>query len=60
MGYRLILLMDNFDAVFQNQLLTPDAIDGLRPLTWRWNNAGRRHGAPLRPGRERRVAHSST
>ncbi len=33
MGYRLILLMDNFDAVFQNQLLTPDAIDELRPLT---------------------------
>lgn len=33
MGYRLALLMDNFDAVFQNQLLTPDAIDELRPLT---------------------------
>ena len=33
MGYRLALLMDNFDAVFENQLLTPDAVDELRPLT---------------------------
>lgn len=33
MGYRLVLLMDNFDAVFENQLLTPDSVDELRPLT---------------------------
>ncbi len=33
MGYRPALLMDNFDTVFQNQLLTPDAVDELRPLT---------------------------
>ena len=33
MGYRLALLMDNFDTVFQNQLLSPDAVDELRPLT---------------------------
>lgn len=33
MGYRLVLLMDNFDAVFEHQLLTPDSADELRPLT---------------------------
>jgi hypothetical protein len=33
MDYRLVLLMDNFDTVFENQLLTPDSVDELRPLT---------------------------
>lgn len=33
MGYRLVVLMDNFDTVFENQLLTPDSVDELRPLT---------------------------
>lgn len=33
MGYRLVLLMDNFDTVFADQLLTPDSVDELRPLT---------------------------
>ncbi len=33
LGYRLVLLMDNFDAVFENQLITPDSVDELRPLT---------------------------
>lgn len=32
-GYRLILLLDNFDTVFTNQLLSAHAIDELRPLT---------------------------
>ncbi|MEX1020320.1 MAG: helix-turn-helix domain-containing protein [Litorilinea sp.] len=32
-SYRLILLLDNFDSVFANQLLSADAIDELRPLT---------------------------
>ena len=33
MDYRLVLLMDNFDTVFENQLLTPESVDELRPLT---------------------------
>lgn len=33
MDYRLVLLMDNFDSVFKNQLLTPDSVEELRPLT---------------------------
>ena len=33
MDYRLVLLMDNFDTVFANQLLTPESVDELRPLT---------------------------
>ncbi len=33
MDYRLVLLMDNFDTVFENQLLTPEMVDELRPLT---------------------------
>jgi hypothetical protein len=33
MDYRLLLLMDNFDTVFENQLLTPESVDELRPLT---------------------------
>lgn len=33
MDHRLVLLMDNFDTVFENQLLTPDSVDELRPLT---------------------------
>ncbi len=33
MGYRLVLLMDNFDTVFEEQLLTPASVDELRPLT---------------------------
>lgn len=33
LGYRLVLLLDNFDTVFENQLLTPDSVDELRPLT---------------------------
>ena len=31
--YRLVLLMDNFDSVFTDQLLTPESMDELRPLT---------------------------
>lgn len=33
MDYRLVLLMDNFDTVFTNQLLTSESVDELRPLT---------------------------
>jgi hypothetical protein len=33
MDYRLVLLMDNFDTVFENQLLSPETVDELRPLT---------------------------
>jgi DNA-binding response OmpR family regulator len=33
MSYRLVLLMDNFDTVFENALLNPDSVDELRPLT---------------------------
>lgn len=33
MEYRLVLLMDNFDTVFENQLLTPESVEELRPLT---------------------------
>jgi hypothetical protein len=33
MDYRLVLLMDNFDTVFENQLLTPASVEELRPLT---------------------------
>ncbi len=31
--YRLVLLMDNFDSVFTDQLLKPESLDELRPLT---------------------------
>ena len=30
---RLVLLLDNFDRVFENQLVHPDTVDELRPLT---------------------------
>jgi hypothetical protein len=33
LGYRLVLLMDNFDTVFENQLISPETVDELRPLT---------------------------
>ncbi|MEM7127166.1 MAG: helix-turn-helix domain-containing protein [Chloroflexota bacterium] len=33
MDYRLILLFDNFDSVFERQLISMDAVDELRPLT---------------------------
>lgn len=33
MEYRLVLLFDNFDSVFERQLLSLDAVDELRPLT---------------------------
>ncbi len=33
LGYRLVLLLDNFDTVFENQLLSVETIDELRPLT---------------------------
>lgn len=33
MDYRLVLLMDNFDTVFENQLLTTASVEELRPLT---------------------------
>lgn len=33
MGYRLVILFDNFDSVFERQLLSMDAVDELRPLT---------------------------
>ena len=32
-GRRPVLLMDNFDAVFQGQVLSPEIVDELRPLT---------------------------
>ena len=31
--FRLVLLMDNFDRVFEEQWMTPDTVDELRPLT---------------------------
>ncbi len=31
---RLVLLLDNFDRVFESQLISPDAMDELRPLTF--------------------------
>lgn len=31
-GYRLVLLLDNFDILFEQELLTPDTIAALRPL----------------------------
>lgn len=33
MSYRLVVLFDNFDSVFQRQLISMDAMDELRPLT---------------------------
>ncbi|MEZ4708295.1 MAG: helix-turn-helix domain-containing protein [Caldilineaceae bacterium] len=33
MAYRLVVLFDNFDSVFQRQLISMDAVDELRPLT---------------------------
>ena len=33
MDYRLVLLMDNFDTVFEDQLLSSTSVDELRPLT---------------------------
>ena len=33
MNYRLVVLFDNFDSVFQRQLISMDAVDELRPLT---------------------------
>ena len=33
MRLRLVLLIDNFDTVFEDQLLTPASVDELRPLT---------------------------
>lgn len=30
---RLVLLMDNFDRVFESQMVNPDTVDELRPLT---------------------------
>ncbi len=33
MGYRLVILFDNFDSVFARQLLSMEAVDELRPLT---------------------------
>ena len=33
LDYRLIVLMDNFDSVFERQLLSLDSVDELRPLT---------------------------
>lgn len=33
MDYRLVLLFDNFDSVFERQLISVDAVDELRPLT---------------------------
>ncbi len=32
-GYRLVLVMDNFDRVFEQQLIQQDTSDELRPLT---------------------------
>ncbi len=32
-GFRLVLLMDNFDRVFEDDLLSTDTVDELRPLT---------------------------
>ena len=31
---RLVLLLDNFDRVFESQLISADAMDELRPLTF--------------------------
>jgi len=33
MEYRLVVLFDNFDRVFEQQLISLDAVDELRPLT---------------------------
>ena len=33
MGYRLVIMMDNFDRVFEAQLISRDNADELRPLT---------------------------
>lgn len=33
MGYRLVVVLDNFDRVFEDQLIQRDASDELRPLT---------------------------
>lgn len=33
-GMRLVLLLDNFDRVFESQLISADAMDELRPLTF--------------------------
>lgn len=33
LGYRLVLVMDNLDRVFENQLIQQDTSDELRPLT---------------------------
>lgn len=33
LGYRLVLVMDNFDRVFEHQLIQQDTSDELRPLT---------------------------
>ena len=33
LGLRLVVLLDNFDRVFENQLVSPDMVDELRPLT---------------------------
>jgi len=33
-GIRLVLLLDNFDRVFESQLISADAMDELRPLTF--------------------------
>jgi len=32
-GFRLVVLLDNFDRVFENQMVNPDTVDELRPLT---------------------------
>ncbi|MBK8049993.1 MAG: helix-turn-helix domain-containing protein [Anaerolineales bacterium] len=32
-GLRVVLLLDNFDRVFENQLVSPESVDELRPLT---------------------------
>lgn len=31
--YRVVLLLDNFDRVFESQLMSPETVDELRPLT---------------------------
>ncbi len=33
MGYRLVIMMDNFDRVFEDQLISRESADELRPLT---------------------------
>ena len=33
LGYRLVLVMDNFDRIFEHQLIQQDTSDELRPLT---------------------------